>query len=61
MNLLNTLQNKDFYKFYLIIHNIQKYKNIGTLIRSGVAFNIAGIFIVTRDHEQKVNMISKNL
>ena len=33
------------YNFYILIYNIQKYRNIGTMIRSASAFNIKSVFI----------------
>lgn len=40
-------------KFYLILHNIQKTKNVGTLIRSGVAFNIDKVFLIAKNFDEK--------
>ena len=31
--------------FYILIYNIQKYRNIGTIIRSASAFNVKAIFV----------------
>ena len=36
-------------KFYLLIYNISKSKNIGTLIRSASAFGVNQIFVVGND------------
>jgi len=31
--------------FYILIYNIQKYRNIGTIIRSASAFNVKAVFV----------------
>lgn len=33
-------------KMYLLIHNIQKNKNLGMIVRSACAFNVHKIFTV---------------
>lgn len=38
-------------KFYLILHNIQTKKNLGTLVRSASAFNVHKIFLVAKTPE----------
>ena len=48
-------------KFYLLIHNIQSKKNIGTLLRSGSAFDISKVFLISKDNEKtKKTKIMKN-
>jgi tRNA G18 (ribose-2'-O)-methylase SpoU len=44
---LNTKSNSAPVKpdFYLLIYNIQKYRNIGMIIRSASAFNVKAIFV----------------
>lgn len=46
-------------KGYLLIHNIQKNKNIGMLIRSAAANNINNVFTVIKDEEKKKVKMSK--
>ena len=41
------------YKGYLLIHNIQKNKNVGMIIRSAAAHNINTVFTVIKDEEKK--------
>ncbi len=38
-------------KFYLLLHNIQKKNNIGTLLRSAAAFNICKVFLISKETE----------
>ena len=45
-NLNSNQEEKDTYDFYLLVYNISKHKNIGTLIRSASAFNIKKVFII---------------
>ena len=43
---------------FLLIHNISKGKNIGTLVRSACAFNFSKIFIISKKEE--IPEISEN-
>jgi len=36
------------YKSFLLMYNLQKANNIGTLIRSCAAFNVSAIFFVSK-------------
>ena len=45
-NLNSNQEEKETYDFYLLVYNISKHKNIGTLIRSASAFNIKKVFII---------------
>jgi len=38
---------------FLLIHNISKGKNIGTLVRSACAFNFSKIFVISKDNLEK--------
>ena len=40
---------------FLLIHNISKGKNIGTLVRSACAFNFSKIFIISKKEEDPEN------
>jgi tRNA G18 (ribose-2'-O)-methylase SpoU len=40
-------------KLYLLVHNIQKPANVGTMIRSCSAFNVDKIFLISKDPDQK--------
>lgn len=40
-------------KMYLLVHNIQKSKNIGMIVRSACAFNVEKIFTVIKTEERK--------
>lgn len=42
---------------FLLIHNISKGKNIGTLVRSACAFNFSKIFIISRTEEKEENIL----
>lgn len=38
---------------FLLIHNVAKPKNVGTLVRSAAAFNVSMIYLVAKDAEGK--------
>src|SRR3990167_5424301 len=40
-------------KCYLLLHNIAKPKNIGTIVRSACAFGLEKVFLVSKDPEKK--------
>lgn len=40
-------------KLYILIHNIQKPKNVGMIIRSCSAFNVEKVFLIAKDIEKK--------
>lgn len=44
---------KSLPKCYLLVHNIQKPKNLGMIVRTCSAFNIEKIFLISKDPEQK--------
>jgi tRNA G18 (ribose-2'-O)-methylase SpoU len=46
---------KSLPKCYLLLHNIAKPKNIGTIVRSACAFGLEKIFLVSKDPEKKKN------
>ena len=52
-------EKKNKPKFSLLIHNISKKKNIGTLLRSGSAFNISKVFLISKDKEKKKDKTPK--
>ncbi|SBS81627.1 RNA methyltransferase, putative [Plasmodium ovale curtisi] len=43
---------KDKIKMYVVIYNIGKKKNIGSIVRSCVAFNVSKIFVVGRKKKE---------
>lgn len=48
-----TTVSKTLPKCYLLLHNIAKPKNIGTIVRSACAFGLEKIFLVSKDPEKK--------
>ena len=46
------MENMSKPKFYMLSHNIAKRKNIGSMIRSSVAFGIEKFFLVNKTEEQ---------
>jgi tRNA G18 (ribose-2'-O)-methylase SpoU len=44
---------KDSFQSFLLIHNVAKPKNVGTLVRSAAAFNVSMIYLVSKDAENK--------
>ena len=44
---------KNRHNFYLLIHNIAKPKNVGTIIRTAAAFDVKKVFLLSKDPEKK--------
>lgn len=42
-------QTQQKYKSYLVLHNVGKKKNVGTIIRSACAFNLSNVFLISKN------------
>jgi tRNA G18 (ribose-2'-O)-methylase SpoU len=48
--------NKNKFKGHVLIHNIAKPKNIGTIIRSACAFGFSTVFLISKHDKDHIKL-----